>query len=110
MLGFLSVIVLSFYLYGKVQINFLLQENEDLKREKQKLQSELGGLRIQVNTMKRYERIVEEAEKIDMVVLSASQLEKLPVDVKGLERESEDKEYSLRYAGFATFGKAKKNN
>jgi cell division protein FtsL len=108
LLGILSVIMLSIYLYRKVEVDFSLRGNDELRRESQRIRSELGGLRIQVNDMKRYERIVELAKKQGLDFLSASQLKELPVDMKGMELHPEVEEYSLRYAGFAMLGNAKK--
>jgi cell division protein FtsL len=108
LLGILSVIMLAIYLYRKVEVDFSLRGNDELRRESQRIRSELGGLRIQVNDMKRYERIVELAKKQGLDFLSASQLKELPVDIKGMELHPEAEEYSLRYAGFAILGNAKK--
>ncbi len=99
--GLVGFIVFVFYLWGKVQINFALQQNDRLKKKERTLQLEADNLRSQVDAMRSYKRIVELAQEQGMVSLSPSRVAELQVDMKGIEFPNNSK-YKLRYAGFAS--------
>lgn len=109
LLIFLGTIVTSFYLWGKVQIDFVLRENDQLNLKRQTVQRELDDLRAQVNALKRYERIVDLAKKRGMVPVTTSNLDQLSVDMKGLKTYSSEKELSLRYAGMGLMNTGQKS-
>ena len=98
LVGFVMVV---FYLLGKVQINFVLQENDKLKRQERALQLAIDDLRSQIDAMRSYKRIVELAQKQGLISLSPSRVAELQVDMKGIECPNDDK-YKLQYAGFAS--------
>ena len=101
---FLVLITFVVYLWGKVQIEFILRKNDLLIREKITLQRRVNALRIEVNQKRRYERIVEMAKKQGLDFVSASCLKELPVDLKGLESDSPHKLDQVQYAGFSMNG------
>lgn len=100
LLGIVGFVLIMFYFWGKVQIDFILRNNDQLRQEKQTLQRELDELRVQVNTMKSYQRIVSLAEERGMVFPSTSNLEYLPVDLNGIRSVLEKNVYELEYAIF----------
>lgn len=104
LMGFLFVILISFYLWGKVQIDFVLRENQQLSRKNRSVQRVVDDLRIQVDALKRYQRIVELAKKQGMEFLSASQLDELTVDLDDIGDNRRIGESDVRYAGFVWLG------
>ena len=99
--GVVGFVIVLFYLWGKVQINLVLQKNDNLKRRERALQLEIDDLRSQIDAMKSYKRIVELAQKQGLIPLSPSRVAELQVDMKGIELPSDNK-FKLRYAGFAS--------
>ena len=102
--GFVAFVMVAFYLWGSVQIDFNMRENDRLENKRQTLQREVDDLYIQVNKFKSYQRVVELARKQGMVFLSASRLEKLVVDMDGIEYRAEGEEYKVNYAGIGLTG------
>lgn len=100
LLGIVGFVLIMFYFWGKVQIDFILRKNDQLRQEKQTFQRELDELRVHVNAMKSYQRIVSLAEERGMVFPSTSNLEYLPVDLTGIKSVLEKNEYELEYATF----------
>ena len=106
---FLGIIITSFYLWGKVQIDFVLRENDRLNLERQTAQRELDDLRAQVNALKRYDRIVELAKKWGMVPVTTSNLDQLTVDIEDLKTHPGERRLSLRYAGMGLMNTTQKS-
>ncbi len=100
MMGFFSVALIVFYLWGKVQVDFVLRENQQLDRKKKSVERVVDDLRIQVDALKRYQRIVELAKEQGMEFLSASQLDELTVDLNNVEDHRRIEDSDVRYAGF----------
>jgi len=100
LLGIVGFVLIMFYFWGRVQIDFILRQNDQLRQEKQSVQRELDELLVQVNTMKSYQRIVSLAEERGMVFPSTSNLEVLPVDLTGIRSVLEKNAYKLEYANF----------
>ena len=97
---FIASIMICFYLWGTVQIDFMLRQNDSLKQKKQILQNEIDDLHVQLNTLSSYQRIVTYAKKSGMVFLSVNHKKELPVDLKDVDTDLDAEEYGLRYAGF----------
>lgn len=76
MLGFI-------FLWGKVQIDFRLRRNEELKIQRDRLKSEVVHLRLQISTKKRYQRIVHLAQEQGLVFISTGRLKNLEVEMPG---------------------------
>ena len=104
LIGFSFVVLIAFYLWGKVQIDFVLRENQRLNRKKRSVQRVVDDLRIQVDALKRYQRIVELAKEQGMEFLSASQLDELTVDLNDIEDHRRIEDSDIRYAGFVWLG------
>jgi|GEM_PF-996771 len=101
---FLGFIITLLYLWGKVQIDFVLRENDRYEQKIRNLQRETDDLRIQINHLRSYARIVGLAEKRGMTFVSASDQEELPVDMKGIDAHSEKRTVTLQYAGVGIVG------
>ena len=87
LLWFVGFILLSIYLWGTVQIDFDLRQNETLRQRIELLQTETNDLRIQVNTLASYQRIVTLASEMGLVFLSANHKKELIVDWKDQEQK-----------------------
>ena len=99
-LGAVSFILIVLYLYGRIQINIVLREIDQMEQESASIQQEIDDLRLQVNVLKRYDRIFLLAKKQDLRAVRRSN--ELPVDLSGLEEEGIQVGDDLKYAGFST--------
>ena len=90
-----SLIVL--YLHGGVQADLVLRQIDELEKEQTRLQQEVNGLQGQINTLKRYDRIVRLARKEGLV--EAPPFRKLPVDMRGIKPLPARQRQPFRYAG-----------
>ena len=102
--GFVAFVVVSFYLWGKVQVDFVLRESDRLGEKKQTLQREVADLQVQVNALKSYQRIVTHARNRGFVFVSASNLKELSVDMEGVNLYPRGMDADLQYAGFVPMG------
>ena len=100
----LGLTMLGFYLWGKVEIDFVLRENDGLKDRKFALQRERDDLRLQVDGMRSYQRIVRLAKEQGMVVLSSNRMAELTVDLTGVDTYLSGEASGLKYAGIGLFG------
>lgn len=100
LLWFIGLIMIAFYLWGTVQIDFDLRENDSLEQKKQNLQDEVNDLRIQVNRLASYQRIVPIASEMGLVFLSANHKRELLIDWKNMDSDLDTEEYRLQYAAF----------
>ena len=97
---FIGFILISLYLWGTVQIDFDLRQNDRLKQEIESLQIETNDLRIKVNALASYQRIVTLASERGLVFLSANHKKELIVDWANQEISLEQEEAQIQYAGF----------
>ena len=100
LLGLSSVALIAFYLWGKVQIDFVLRENQRLDSKKKSVERVVDDLRIQVDALKRYQRIVELAKEQGMEFPAASQLDELTVNLQDVYDQRRIEDSDVRYAGF----------
>ena len=101
MLFFLSVLALTvLYLWGRVQIDFMIRDNDRLSRERLHLQHAVDDLRVEVSTKKGYQRIVTLAKEQGMVFVLASRIQELPVDLDGIGPIPEADDVKIQLAGF----------
>ena len=68
---FLAFFLTVLYLWGSVQIDFVLRENDRLETSRRELDRVVNDLRIQVNGLKSYQRIVRLAHEQGLVILPA---------------------------------------
>ena len=95
---FIGFILLVFYLWGKVQIDFEYRKNQAFNEDKRKLEEEIKQLRVQIHSLESYQRITDWAIKQGMVFLSPHQIQKLPVDLDGIRNPVERDTEKVRYA------------
>ena len=95
---FIGFVLVIFYLWGKVQIDFEYRKNQAFNADKLKLEEEIKQLRVQIHSLESYQRITEQAIKQGMVFLSPSQIRNLPVDLKGIKSPIEADPEKVRYA------------
>lgn len=98
---FIAFILVVFYLWGKVQIDFEYRKNQSLGSEKSKLEKEIKGLRTQIHVLESYQRITELARKQGMVFLSPTRVQKLYVDLEGIEHPVQFQQGKMQYASLA---------
>ena len=96
--------MLVFYLWGKVQIEFIMRQNDELSREKRMLQQKVSALRITVNRKRRYERIVKEARSLGLNFVAPNRLYELPVSTEELENDVYRQIDQIQYAGWTIIG------
>ena len=94
--------VLLLYVWGRVQIDFVIQGNDRLREERNRLHAEVDDLVVQVSAMKSYQRIVDLAQKRGLVSLSPSQIAEVTVDLEGLDPLPVTDTDGLRYAGVSS--------
>jgi hypothetical protein len=86
------------FLWGRVHIDFLLQETGALENQKGDLIHEIDDLRVSVNHLKRYQRIVDLAQKQGLAFVDASDYKPLIVNFKGVEYYHIHRKTDLRIA------------
>jgi len=77
--------MLLLFVWGRVQIDFDIQELELMQIEKQSLLRDIDDLHVKINEMQQYKRIVELAKKQGLVFVGRSNHANLAVDFTGLE-------------------------
>ncbi|MBN2105663.1 hypothetical protein JW835_16615 [bacterium] len=97
----LFLISLALFLWGRVHIDFVIQELEIQKIEKQSLLREIDDLRVQINDLQKYRRIVNLAKAQGLVIADRSNSESLMVDFSGLDGIQKYKRSGLQVAGFS---------
>jgi len=95
-----SVGMIVLYLWGRVQIDFVIRDNDRLGGECQRLQYVVDDLRVEVSALKGYARIVGRAKERGMVFVSAARIRELPVDLEGIGPAPEVGGLTVQYAGF----------
>jgi len=96
---FFFLISLVLFLWGRVHIDFVIQELDVLKVEKQSLLREIDDLRVQINDLQKYKRIVNLAKQQGLVVVDRSNSDYLSVDFSGLNVMQMPKQSGLQVAG-----------
>ena len=89
----------ALYLWGKVHIAFDIRAANVLEEKKNRLEREINDLRVQVNSMKSYNRIVAMAKAQGMVILEPSLLVEMEVDFRGMESIPKRAEIPYHVAG-----------
>jgi hypothetical protein len=83
--SFLGLVMFVFYLWGKIQIDFAVRNNADLERQCRSLQHDIDDLRVEINTLKSYQRVTDAAQNQGFVFVGPDQTGELPVDLSGLK-------------------------
>lgn len=99
-LFFFALLITIFYLWGSVQIDFILRENDHLESERRELESGVNTLRVQVDGLKSYQRIVRLAREQGLVFVPASRLAEIPVDLRGTTELTAPETWGIQMAGF----------
>ncbi|MBN1893179.1 hypothetical protein JW906_01740 [bacterium] len=99
LVAILSSILLVFYLWGKVQVDIVLQDTDRLESEKKAILREIDGLKIEIEAMKSSQKISAMAMRQGMVYLSSASVEELEVDLDGVRMQAEIRKNDLTLAG-----------
>jgi hypothetical protein len=76
------------FLWGQVQINFILLKNDGLIEDKRRVEREVDELRLQIHALQSSQRIAQAAAKRGLGAVKAGQIEELSVDAKGIRMEN----------------------
>jgi len=94
--------MLGFYLWGKVQIDFVLRDNDKLAYQKKILLQEIKDLQVQIEALQSYQRIVRLAKKQGLVFVSPMQRSVLTVQTDGTQDPTYKKSSDVKCAGLAS--------
>jgi hypothetical protein len=86
------VILFLVFLWGQVQINFILLKNDELIEERKRVGKEVDELCSEIHTLRSSQRIAQLAGRRGLEAASADQVLDLPVDAKGIRIESRSDE------------------
>ena len=95
----LSFVMLVFFLWGKVQVDIVLQDTDSLESEKKAVLREIDALKVQIEAMKSSQKISALAMQQGLVYLSSGNVEELEVDLDGVELQGEIRKNDLTLAG-----------
>ncbi len=107
--GILSLSLLMFHLWGKIEIDFQIHENTRLENQVDSLWHRIDDLQISVSRLRSVNRIQEMARDLGMVPLSGSDKEDLAVDLEGLNAGTVFRADEMWMAGFSPFDLKKKS-
>jgi cell division protein FtsL len=96
-------ILFVLYLGGKVHIEYVLRETEALGESKAVLEKKAADLRIQVNALQGYDRIVRKAQEQGLVFVRHNDIAELQVDLKGIEHFQNNSKSKLQLARIVPF-------
>ena len=100
---FFVILILNFW--GRVRIDIKIHENDQLKVDKKHMQDTVNDLRVTVNKMMSYQRIVSLASEGGMVFVSASNQANLYVKTDDWNTLQNDHLIlKLKYAGLTGLG------
>lgn len=100
--GFISFVIFGFYLWGKVQIDFVLRENDRLTNQKKVLEQDIKDLQVQIEALRSYQRIVRLAKKQGLVFVSPTRRSVLSVQTEGSRHPTQKKTSDVKIAGMTT--------
>ncbi|NQT23724.1 hypothetical protein HQ585_00050 [candidate division KSB1 bacterium] len=101
--AFLVFILLVFYLGGKVHIEYVLRETGALGENKTVLERRTADLRVQVNALQSYDRIVAKAQEQGLVFVRHNDIADLHVDLEGIENLQNPSKSKLQLARIIPF-------
>ncbi len=94
-------LLLVFYLYGKVQIHVDLKRIDKIAEEMKSLERKRDNLRINVNGLKGYQRIVREAKKQGLVFVDSDKMSKIYIEFDKEEKGRIQDRGKVHYAGMS---------
>jgi hypothetical protein len=101
-------LLVLFYIIGKVQVPFDLRDVEILRQSREVLRRQIETVRLDIHTMKSYERIVPKAKALGLVFVPVDRQVSLQVDMKGISRKSTSGPTELTYAGMGWIPRSRK--
>ena len=96
---FFHILVLGLYLWGKIEIGFMIREINQLETDKNHLEREIYHLKLRIDQKKQYNRIVPLAKKQKLLFISTNDVSKLVVDYSGLSVPFQNYMIDFRMAG-----------
>jgi len=102
LVGFLSLVILGFYLWGKVQIDFVLRDNDKLAYQKKILEQDIKDIQVQIEALRSYQRIVRLAKKQGLVFVSPTRRGVLTVQTDGSANSVQKQTSDVKCAGLAS--------
>jgi len=95
----LSFVMLVFFLWGKVQVDIVLQDTDRLESRKKAILREIDGLKVEIEAMKSSQKISARAMQQGLVYLSSGNVGELEVDLDGVDMQGEIRKSDLTLAG-----------
>lgn len=90
------------FLWGQVQINFIMLRNDELIEERKKIGKEVDELCSEIHTLRSQQRIAQLARRRGLETASGFQVQDLPVDARGIRVKSASGE-KVAFADLAPF-------
>lgn len=81
----LGLILLIFFLWGRVHIDFAVQELQNLEVERESMIRDIEELQASVDAMRQFQRISDLAIQQGLTFVDHSKRVQLPVDFSGLD-------------------------
>jgi hypothetical protein len=91
------------HLWGRVQIDFAVRGNDQLRDRRRMLQAKLAERSVEIDAMKSYQRIAAEARRQGLEPVSAERLQDLAVDLRNLRPPRSRSGPVAVYAGMLPF-------
>ena len=102
LVSFDSAAVLA-YLWGRVQIDFAVRQNDKLLEQRRRIQDEIDQLSVRIDNLKSYQRIASLAKTQGLLFVPSERLEDLPVDLRGMRAPDTRGADGFALAGMALF-------
>jgi hypothetical protein len=91
-IGIGLVMLTLVFLWGQVQMNFIMLKNDDLIEERKRISREVDELCSEIHTLRSAQRIAQLAARRGLEAASAAQVQELPVDASGIRIENRSDE------------------
>jgi len=92
------MVLLSLYMWGSVQINLIIVENDSLAAERDLITQQVNDLRMQVNQKRSYQHIAPLARKMGLIPVPAVMIDEIAVDTEA-PKVPEPRRAGVQYAG-----------
>jgi hypothetical protein len=102
---FFGLILFVLYLWGKVQIDFSVRKNADLRQACKILQHDIDDLHAEIDHLKSYPRITELAAEQGLMFPPPERIEDLSVDLDGLKPNPREDGREMVLASLTTFSR-----
>ncbi len=103
----MGMLIVMFYLWGRVRIDSEMRKIENLEIEKAALRADLDNLYMKYNTVTSFNIIKSQAANLGLGPVPASRREQLYVDYDSYKSSREETKIDIYYAGMIYSGSRK---